>query len=581
MRVTILAGMALILFAAGAVAQPAITAVLDGAAYTEGIPQGAVFVVKGTNLSGAGIVSAPAPTYPKTLNNVSITLTPAAGGADVQAYMVYTYNSSGVNQLAGLLPSSTAAGSYNLKVTNGASTSAAFKTNVVARKPGIVTASGSGAGPAQATLAGALILQRFSAVGKIGDFDTRPARPGDRVDLWGTGLGPDTSSDTGGTSGDQTAAAAVRVLVNGAEVTPLYAGRSQGYPGLDQVVFTMPANVTPSCFVSVQVRAGSSVGNLATVAVAPAGASACTHPSLTEAQLRTLSMGGKITVGAFVVASSGVETPPITIPPITIPGQTTYAETIAGAFSRMTQDAIGEASFSAIQDGPCYLWKRVGKVTELTLGTAPEPLDAGSKLVATLPNSSTVDVPKYQNTNTYNATLGSTTNQTRTLQPGSYSLQGPGGTQVGAFGPVRISVPAFDWTNRAGITSVNRSQALTINWTGGAPGSVLIQGFAGNYTSGGISPSNPDPTIDAAGFSCTARASAGTFTVPTSVLQQLPAATINFADPAALGVGMLGVYAVNDGTQGTFSAPLVVGGGTTDFAIFTYTLGNSKLLSYQ
>jgi len=580
MKTTIWGCIALILFAAGAVAQPAITAVLDGAAYTEGIPQGAVFVVKGTNLSAAGFVSAPAPSYPKSLNNVSITLTPAAGGADLQPYMVYTYNQGGVNQLAAVMPSTVATGSYNLKVTNGGATSAAFKTSVVARKPGIVTAAGSGAGPAQATLAGALILQRFSPAGKIGDFDTRPAKAGERVDLWGTGLGADTASDTGGTNGDQTAAASVRVLVNGVEVTPLYAGRSQGYPGLDQIVFTLPANVTPSCFVSVQVRAGGSTGNISTIAVAAPPNTSCTHPTLSETQLKTLSQGGTITGGAFVVASSGVEMPAITVGPITIPGSTNYAETIGGAFSRYGQDAIGTAEFSAVADGPCTVWKRVGTVTELTLGTAPTPLDAGSPLVASLPGGTTVNLLKTGNTNFYNATLGSTTNPTKTLQAGVYRLQGPGGTQVGAFGPVSTIVPSFDWTNRASITAVNRSQGLAINWSGGSPGWVEITGFAGNYTAGGVSAANPNPTVDAAGFVCISRASANTFTVPASVLQQLPAATMNFSDPNALGVGMLSVFAVSDGTQGTFSAP-VVGGGTLDYGIFTYAVGNSKFLSYQ
>jgi uncharacterized protein (TIGR03437 family) len=246
-------------------AQPAVTAILDGAAYTNNIAQGSVFVVKGTGLSAAGNVSATAPIYPVTLNNVRISLTAVTGGAAVTPLMVYTYNVSGVNQLAAVLPSNAAAGAYDLRVENGGSISSPFRTSVVARKPGIVTASGDGAGPAQATLDGKLILQRTSNQGKIGDFDSRSAHPGERVDLWGTGLGPDVASDTGGTSGDQTAAAQIRVLVNGVEVTPLYAGRSQGYPGLDQIVFTLPPTAT-SCAVDLQVRSGGVLSNAVTIA---------------------------------------------------------------------------------------------------------------------------------------------------------------------------------------------------------------------------------------------------------------------------------------------------------------------------
>jgi uncharacterized protein (TIGR03437 family) len=249
-----------------AMAQPAVTAILDGAAYTNNIAQGSVFVVKGTGLSAAGNVSATAPIYPVTLNNVRISLTAVTGGAVVTPLMVYTYNVSGVNQLAAVLPSNAAAGAYDLRVENGGSISSPFRMSVVARKPGIVTASGDGAGPAQATLDGKLILQRTSNQGKIGDFDSRSAHPGERVDLWGTGLGPDVASDTGGTSGDQTAAAQIRVLVNGVEVTPLYAGRSQGYPGLDQIVFTLPPTTATSCAVDLQVRSGGVLSNPVTIA---------------------------------------------------------------------------------------------------------------------------------------------------------------------------------------------------------------------------------------------------------------------------------------------------------------------------
>jgi uncharacterized protein (TIGR03437 family) len=247
-------------------AQPTITAVLDGAAYTNNIAEGSVFVVKGTGLSAAGSVTTTAQIYPTALNNVNITLTAVSGGAVVTPFMVYTYNVGGVNQLAAVLSSNAAVGAYDLRVANGATTSAPFRTSVVARKPGIFTASGNGAGPAQATLDGKLILQRTSNQGKIGDFDSRSAHPGERVDLWGTGVGPDLASDTGGTSGDQTATAQIRVLVNGVEVTPIYAGRSQGYPGLDQIVFILPASTALSCTVDIQVRAGGVLSNAVTIA---------------------------------------------------------------------------------------------------------------------------------------------------------------------------------------------------------------------------------------------------------------------------------------------------------------------------
>jgi hypothetical protein len=74
-------------------------------------------------------------------------------------------------------------GSYDLIVNNSGIASAPFRIGVVVRKPGIVTVTSDVKGPAQATLEGGLALQRNRDVGKIGVFDTRPARVGNRVDL--------------------------------------------------------------------------------------------------------------------------------------------------------------------------------------------------------------------------------------------------------------------------------------------------------------------------------------------------------------------------------------------------------------
>ena len=161
----------------------------------------------------------------------------------------------------------------------------------------------------------------------------------------------------------------------------------------------------------------------------------------------------------------------------------------------------------------------------------------------------------------------------RTLQPGTYRLQGPGGTDVGAFDPVSTIVPAFDWTNRNTITAVNRSQGLTINWTGGSPGWVEITGFSGNYISGGISESNPDP-VHGRCWVCLHRerfrrhlhrAELDPATTPASndrfrLIQPQPAWEHSLCSQSAMAV------------EGTFTAPLTAG-GTIDYGIFTYAFG--------
>ena len=167
---------------------------MDAAAYTANIAQGAVFVVKGTNLCGSGLVLGNLPYSSAPLNNVRITLTPVAGGAAVDAYMVYTYGSGKITQLSAILPSTAPAGNYNVTVTNQGAVSPSFKATVVVHKFGIITVNGSGAGRAVAQnyiSQTQYDLNRFTT-GTLNGFTYSPAHPRQILVIWGTGLGPIT-----------------------------------------------------------------------------------------------------------------------------------------------------------------------------------------------------------------------------------------------------------------------------------------------------------------------------------------------------------------------------------------------------
>ena len=286
-------------------AQPAIRAqngVVNASSNLPGIARGSWFVIYGTGLGPASLTVAPGAPYPTELTGTTVSFTPAGGGTPIDARIWYT----SANQLAGLLPSTAAAGDYDVKVTYNNQTSAAARVTVVDRAFGFATQAQNGTGPAQATYGG-YDLNRFTT-GQIDIWATRPAHVRDSMILWGTGIGPDTSSDVnGGSSGDQTAAGNVKVIIDGIEVPPAYAGRSNGAPGLDQVNFTVPEGVTPSCFVSLQVRAGGKLSNLGSIAVAPAGQGSCSNPGLTAAQLQRLDAGGTITYGALDLAKSATK----------------------------------------------------------------------------------------------------------------------------------------------------------------------------------------------------------------------------------------------------------------------------------
>ena len=179
--------------------------------------------------------------------------------------------------MRGCFPSSIAPGTYAVTVTYSNQTSKPQNVAVVPRSFGIATANSGGTGAAQATIGnvnGGVSLTRLttSTLNYEGlTWPLQPAHPGDTLVLWGTGGGADPLNDTGGTSGDQTKAGNFMVNVGGTEIVPDYAGASSGYPGLWQINFTLPMNITPNCFAYVQVSAGGQAGNVASIPIAPPG----------------------------------------------------------------------------------------------------------------------------------------------------------------------------------------------------------------------------------------------------------------------------------------------------------------------
>jgi uncharacterized protein (TIGR03437 family) len=558
-----------------AAAQPVIrtdNGVLNASSYAADIARGSWFVIFGSGMGPATIsVYSGALPYPTTLSGTSVSFTPASGGAAVSARLWYTL----AGQLAGLLPSTAAAGDYDVKVTYNGSTGAAKRVKVVERNFGYATQAQNGSGPAQATYGG-LDLNRFTT-GKLAQWSLRPAKAGDTMVLWGTGLGADPNSDLdGSTSGDQKDAGAVKVVVGGIEVTPLYAGRSGGSPGLDQINFTVPASAAPGCFVSLAVKAGGRTSNLGSIAIAEAGKAACMHPSYTESQMSRLDQGGTLTIGSLTLSKITTKS--------SFAGQSfdMMSESASGSFGRYGVAAVATSGFSMTQIGACYVYRFVGTTDEIAQGAAPVPLDAGAQLTLNGPNASNKAVPRVAGEKVYNLALYSSGyggfggSGTPTLAQGTYTLAGTGGPDVGAFS-ASLDVPgAFVWTNEGSLANpIPRSTNMPITWTGGGSGLVAITGTAMSQTGG----TETNPIYDQSGFSCVAQASAGSFTVPSSVLQQLPAVS---ADISTGSIGNLMVFAVSDASkgQGIFPAPLTAG-GTIDQGYMSYSIGTSKSTGWQ
>jgi hypothetical protein len=150
-------------------------------------------------------------------------------------------------------------------------------------------------------------------------------------------------------------------------------------------------------------------------------------------------------------------------------------------------------------------------------GIAPEtmPLDVGPPYMLSGPNGS-----KTLGAGFSLATVGflgglisnNILPSTLFLDPGSYTLRGFGGTEVGGF-TTNFTIPQpLTWTNRLQLNIVPRSQPMTVSWTGGDPGqTVSIIGFGDDL-----------PTNASTVFVCIAPPGATSFTVPTDILSTLP-----------------------------------------------------------
>jgi hypothetical protein len=125
------------------------------------------------------------------------------------------------------------------------------------------------------------------------------------------------------------------------------------------------------------------------------------------------------------------------------------------------------------------------------------------------------------------------------MKPGSYTITGTAGADVGAFS-VMLPLPSpMQWTNRPQVpASVTRSQGLNITWTNGYPGALVYMDGQSQVSVG----------VGAA-FMCWADATAGSFTVPAGVLSALPPTYSDQGNPQ----GSLSVYQVFLGPQ--FTAP--------------------------
>jgi len=393
---------------------------------------------------------------------------------------------------------------------------------------------------------------------------------------YGTGMGPLPGGDNSASPlyDFSTNGVTVNAIVGGQTIPVLYAGRA-GYAGEDQINFQLPMNVATSCTVSLQISVNGQLSNPTFIAIAPgAGSPACVEPGFTTAQLQQYDNGASRTVGSFDLTQFSVN-----LASVGSVG-TAKIDAAGGGFTRYTGyqlSGLAQSQAQVTTSGSCIV-THVLTSSQSGLTTTPAGgLDAGIVTLNGPSASGIANQPLTQDPNSFQYSLSLGTEGlpnpgglSATLVAGTYTVSGAGGADVGKFNTqVTLGSPL---TLAGGLlpTTVNRSAGLTLNWSGGNPSDLVeIIGSSGSTSGSGAS-----AITDTWGFVCTTNAGAATFTVPSSVLLQLPA----ISGSSTTGSGFLEfASAVN---PSTFTAALTAG-GSIDSGTFTAFLGIGSNVTYQ
>jgi uncharacterized protein (TIGR03437 family) len=544
-------------------APPSIASVTDGASYTANVAQGSFFTVWGSSLapSNIGLTNFPRPT---SQGGVKVTFTPAAGGAGTDTYLIYI----GTGQINALLPSTVPVGTYNVTVTNG-TVSNQVSTQVVATKAALFTQDQSGTGMA---VVFNYISQSENDVNRLtnGSYNgslSSPAKPGQTLVAWGTGIGPYAAGDnTANISHDFSTSEPIAAIVGGVSIPVAFAGLNN-FAGEDQINFTLPANVPTGCAVTLQISVNGVLSAPTSISIAPAGATACVQAGYTTAQLQSLDQGGTINVGGFSISQTTISEPPY---------GTFVTAGANGSFTQITGFQLAAAAnftYSVITSGSCQVIHVTSQGTTAAVTGHLTNLDAGTVILNGPSGTGLSSQPLTETSNTYNYTFGAPgQTTTASLLPGTYSVAGAGGTDVGPFNTSLTIGPPLT-LNSPLPSTVTESAGLTLNWTGGNASDVVeIIGDAGTFTGTGATQVS---TITE--FVCSTTAGQKTFTVPASILTQLP--TITSAQLAANTA--TGLVEVTSGPPAvSFNATLKKDGSTIP-STFSSSVGIAGLCTYQ
>lgn len=444
-------------------AQNSITPPLnDASLIVTGTVQGAVFRLGAWGLGGPRVAHvASAFPLPRVLGGFSVRI----GAAQAMMLSVMPSNESPIAPadywvIRGILPSDApAGGSGPVSLTyNGQILAVSrFSLSVARRGIGLYHA-----GPFQATA---------SNVDAEGNWTTNtygnPARPGQSVVLWGTGLGAVIGDEAAGPLPQAVDITGLRLLVGNKPARIVYAGRSGCCAGVDQIVFETPIGME-GCHVPVAVRYRDGEidrdSNYVYVSIASGGGE-CSDPHGWPASvLEKMRMEGSVNIGQI------------------LPGLAIFSKVYGFAIPPFGTCSRVEALGALIGPGRLAYegagGTAVGPVTSLSEPLGPvvksfHPFDAGPAVNFKTPQGF-LSIAK-RGPGVYHTGYSPVYPEpVAPAGPGEYRIDnGAGGVDIGPFQAVFNDVPPSDFTYHY----EKSSDGTLVTWSGGGQkgGYVVIR----------------------------------------------------------------------------------------------------------
>ena len=456
-----------------------------------GAAPGSIVSIFGTNLA-VSVAQASGIPLLTTLNGTSVTI----GGVAAPLFYVSP------EQINAQVPYDAPTGNQPVIVTTAAGTgnSGVVALPIKATLPAVFSWSQNGRGQAAAQNA---IVNGTNVTYTYNSASAAVAQ-GNLLVVYGTGGGGLANGPVSGAAcTGQQFSGSYSATIGGVAAGIQYAGCSPGYVGLDQWNITIPSSLPDGCFLPLQVTVGGVASNVVTVAVSKTGD--CSSATTGLPAFPVGQSYGMLLMGRVVAV---------------VPSGTVTTSEFVGSFNQLAASSTPSAGGYPPVGGGCLteVYKNLGSgspaLQNFGIGTSSysntTALDAGTLVITSPSGVSTTVTPASTGNYQIGPSFGA---NGLTIAAGNWTVKGSGGKNVGAF-TANATVSSFIGSPAIGVTGgrFSASSPLTMTWTCPDPTAQMMVSVDSSNLINGVF----------GGTVCSAACSAGTLSIPSSALKQLP-----------------------------------------------------------